>query len=229
MESLRHYDDLAALFDYPGPDYPVRVWAAHQSAALRVPEAGGALQAFAKALPPLPELQEIFTRSFDVQAITTLSVGYLLFGDDYKRGALLANLHREQEAAGVDVGVELPDHLPAVLRLVARWADRELATELVQEVLRPAVDRMIAEFSPDRMERRDRLYARHFRTLIESSSARAAMFREPLVALARVLEADFGALETRDQGRGDDFLRSLGRELEIETTEGRPAPAGRLL
>lgn len=32
------------------------------------------------------ELQELFLRSFDLQAITTLDIGFVLFGEDYKRG-----------------------------------------------------------------------------------------------------------------------------------------------
>jgi hypothetical protein len=33
----------------------------------------------------------LFTRSFDVQAVTTLDLGYIVFGEDYKRGELLVN------------------------------------------------------------------------------------------------------------------------------------------
>lgn len=225
--SLSHYDAFAALFDYPGAEYRAHVWAAHGSVVERCPEAAARLEVFAAALPDaLTELQEIFTRSFDLQAITTLSVGYLLFGDDYKRGELLAQLNREHRCAGVDCGCELSDHLPNVLRLVARWSDRDLVAELVQEILRPAVERMIAEFGPGRMEQRNRLYAKHFKTLIASSAERGTMFREPLAALAAVLDRDFQRAERRPPVRNSDFLESLGRELDIEATEGRPTARG---
>jgi nitrate reductase assembly molybdenum cofactor insertion protein NarJ len=237
MGSLEHYEHLAALFEYPGVDYPDRVRAARASLAGRYPAAASHLDALAGALPSGPgplepdvvaELQEVFTRSFDVQAITTLSVGYLVFGDDYKRGELLTHLRREQTAAGVAAGVELPDHLPAVLRLLARWSDRDLAAELVQEIVRPAVQRMIAEFGPERMQERDRLYEKHFRTLI-ASPTRATLFRDPLAALASVLDQDFERSERAGVVADSDFLRSIGRELDIEATEGRPAPRGRML
>ncbi len=71
-----------------------------------------------------------------------------MFGDDYKRGELLVNLNREHGAAGIDCGDELPDHLPNVLRLLARWEDRELAAEFAEEILHPALERMVAEFEP---------------------------------------------------------------------------------
>jgi nitrate reductase assembly molybdenum cofactor insertion protein NarJ len=227
MRSLSHYDEFAALFDYPDADYPAGVWAAHVAVADHCPEAAARLETFAATLPDaVHETQEIFTRSFDVQAITTLSVGYLLFGDDYKRGELLANLNREHREAGVDCGRELSDHLPNVLRLMARWPDRALVTELVQEVVRPAVERMLAEFGPERMAQRDRLYAKHFKTLIAASAERGTMFREPLAALAAVLDRDFERAEPKPAERNSDFLQSIGRELDIEASEGRPTPSG---
>lgn len=223
MRALSHYDAFAALFDYPDAGYGAHVWAAHGTVVEHCPEAAARLETFAASLPDaVTEIQEIFTRSFDIQAITTLSVGYLLFGDDYKRGELLANLNREHRAAGVDCGRELSDHLPNVLRLIARWADHDLATELVQEVVRPAVERMLGEFGPARMEQRNRLYAKHFKTLIASSAERGTMFREPLAALAAVLDRDFPRSERKPPARNSDFLESLGRELDIEATEGRP-------
>jgi nitrate reductase assembly molybdenum cofactor insertion protein NarJ len=227
MRALSHYESFAALFDYPGADYRARVWAAHGAVVEHCPEAAARLETFAAALPEATtEIQEIFTRSFDIQAITTLSVGYLLFGDDYKRGELLANLNREHRDAGVDCGRELSDHLPNVLRLMARWADHELVTELVQEIVRPAVERMIAEFGPARMEERNRLYAKHFKTLIAASAERGTMFREPLAALAAVLDRDFQRAEREPPARNLDFLESLGRELDIEASEGRPTAPG---
>ena len=229
---LHHYRELAPLFEYPGQDYPARVKAVCKLLEGRYPLAAVDLNAFAIALPsqngafPAPaldEMQEIFTRSFDVQSITTLSVGYIVFGDDYKRGELLVNLNREHREAGVDCGSELSDHLPNVLRLIARWRDEEIVVEFVEEILHPALERMISEFDTARMEQRNRLYEKHFKTLIASSAERATIFRMPLMALLAVLTVDFGLSERRHQERESDFLRSIGRELDIETSEGRPA------
>jgi nitrate reductase molybdenum cofactor assembly chaperone len=228
MRSLSHYDALAALFDYPDADYAARVEAARRRLGASYADARAQLEIFEAAVrrATVTEIQEIFTRSFDIQAITTLSVGYLLFGDDYKRGELLAHLNREHRDAGVDCGRELSDHLPNVLRLVARWSDHDQLTELVQEVVRPAVERMIAEFRPARMEERNGLYAKHFKTLIASSAERGTMFREPLTALAAVLDRDFERTERKPPVRNLDFLESLGRELDLEATERRPTVSG---
>lgn len=234
MQPLAHYEQLAALFEYPQRDYPAQVRRVRQLLDGRYPVAAARLASFASALPSegetfsaaaLDEVQEIFTRSFDVQSITTLSVGYVMFGDDYKRGQLLVNLHREDQEAGVDCGSELPDHLPNVLRLIARWQDPEMVVEFVEEILHPALERMIAEFGTERMEQRNRLYEKHFKTLIASSVERGTIFREPLAALVTVLREDFGLCESVRPEQKNDFLRSIGRELNLEAGEGRSSPS----
>ncbi len=234
MQTLAHYEQLAALLDYPGEDYPGRVRKARGLLESRYPLAAAELDAFEKALPSegelfsaeeLDEVQEIFTRSFDVQSITTLGVGYVMFGDDYKRGELLVNLSREHDEAGLDCGTELPDHLPNVLRLIARWQDQALVLEFVEEILHPALERMIAEFRSQRMKQRNGLYKKHFKTLIVSSVERGTIFRGPLVAVLEVLKEDFGLSEWKPPEQDNDFLRSIGRELDIEANEDRPAPS----
>lgn len=224
MQTLAHYEQLAALFDYPGEYYPGLVRRTYRLLESRYPLAAAELDAFAKALPSeLDEVQEIFTRSFDVQSITTLGVGYVMFGDDYKRGELLVNLSREHDEAGLDCGTELPDHLPNVLRLIARWQDQELVLEFVEEILHPALERMLAEFRPQRMKQRNGLYRKHFKTLIVSSAERGTIYRGPLAAVLEVLKEDFGLSEWNPPEQDNDFLRSIGRELDIEANEGRPA------
>ena len=233
MTAMRHYERLAALFEYPGPDYPACVHKASAAVAAACPEAAAELDVFGESIPgggedlspeALDEMQELFTRSFDVQAITTLSVGYVMFGDDYKRGELLVNLNREHREAGIDCGTELSDHLPNILRLLVRWQDRELVVEMVEEILRPALRQMIAEFDPKRMEERNRLYKKHFKTLITSSVERVAIFGLPLRALAAVLDRDFALQERTQPQPKHDFLRSIRQELDIEASAEQPAP-----
>ncbi len=76
---------------------------------------------------------------------------------------------------------------------------------------------------------RNRLYKKHFKTLIASSAERATMFRAPLAAVLRVIKEDFGLSEWKPPEQDNDFLRSIGRELDIEANEGRPARSGRML
>lgn len=238
MHPHAHYEHLARLFDYPQLDYPRWVQSVYDLLAGRYVIAAAEIAAFAQVLPTegetftqeaLDEVQEIFTRSFDVQSITTLGVGYVMFGDDYKRGELLVNLNREHREAGIDLGAELPDHLPNVLRLVARWEDRELATEFVEEVLHPCLERMIAEFGQRRSQARDGLYQKHYKTLIVSSAERATIYREPLAAVLAVLKQDFALPEWTPVEENNDFLGRIGQELEIEANEGKAAKSGGML
>jgi nitrate reductase assembly molybdenum cofactor insertion protein NarJ len=231
-----HYEHLAALFQYPRRDYPAWVQATYDLLAGRYLIAAAHVAAFAQALPTdgepltpeaLDEVQEIHTRSFDVQPITTLEVGYVVFGDDYKRGELLVNLGREMRAVGVDCGRELADHLANVLRLLARWEDRALAAELVQVILHPALERMVAEFGQRRSHTRERLYREHFKTLIVSSAERGTMYLEPLSAVLEVLKADFELGDPLPEIAGRDFLRALEQELVIEAEEEAPSTGGR--
>jgi len=146
-----HYRLLAALLEYPDAKYPQRVQDLSTFLDGRYVKSAAELDQFIALLPghDLLLMQDLFTRSFDVQAITTLDVGYVLFGDDYKRGEMLANLNREHAAAGIDCGTELADYLPNLLRLLAVLEDEELVGDLVTGVLAPALLEMIGkEMSP---------------------------------------------------------------------------------
>ncbi len=94
----------------------------------------------------LKEQQEYYLKTFDVQAVCYLDIGYVLFGEDYKRAQFLVNLKQEHQKAGVDCGTELADHLPNVLKLLEATNDHEFADELGFVVLIPAIRFMILKF-----------------------------------------------------------------------------------
>ncbi len=159
----------------------------------------------------------MFTRSFDVQAITTLDLGYVLFGDDYKRGAVLVNLNREHREAGVECYSELADHLPNILRLLAKMQKPDLRSELVEKIVAPALQRIIAEFNPEKMEKKKAVYKKHHKTLIESSERYGTIYQYPLKALYRVLKTDFEFQEAEALSRSAGFLKSVNTEMDIES------------
>ncbi len=221
MGRRSHYNVLAALLEYPDAEYPQSVRKIRDSLDGLYPSACTELSAFLELLPKddLTTMQELYTRSFDVQAMTTLDVGYVLFGDDYKRGVLLANLNSEYREAGVDTGTELADHIPNLLRLMAVIKDEEVLQDLAYAILAPALLEMIREFSPDRIEDRNKSYKKHYKTLIETPSVKASAFtlyRHALKALYDVLKKDFSLIEEIPLERTNDFLTSVRRENEIE-------------
>jgi len=216
-----HYHALADLFEYPDAEYPHKVRAAKRVIDDRYPVAALALERFLELLPEsdVVAMQELFIRSFDVQAMTTLDIGYVLFGDDYKRGELLANLNREHREAKNDCGRELADHLPNLLRLLSKLEDTELLEELVDSILAPALQEMIGEFTAERIEKRNESYKKHYKTVIDTpfvSNEAITLYQFPLQALYEVLKQDFSVVETTPSKQTSDFLGSLSTENEIE-------------
>ena len=221
MKDLTHYSVIADIFNYPDEQYPQRVRAVQNKLTSRWPRAARELERFLELLPEsnLVGMQELFIRSFDVQAVTTLDIGYVLFGDDYKRGELLSNLNREHVAAQVDCGHELADHLPNILRLLAKLNDTNLIGELAREIIAPAVNKMIEEFNVKRIKQKNASYEKHYKTLIESPAAdieAATLYKFTLKSLLELLMADFGVVKQIPITQTSDFLRSISNENEIE-------------
>lgn len=136
------YEVLAGLLEYPGED-----WARRMSDAQPI-AAADSVQWFIDGveLLSLSEVQELYTRTFDLNPACALEIGYHLFGENYKRGEFLAHL-RETEAP-FDLGQQhqLPDYLPVLLRLLTKLEDQELRTSLIADCLIPAIDKMFATF-----------------------------------------------------------------------------------
>ena len=218
-----HYRMMAPLFEYPDTEFPARVREILEHLSGSYSEASAELGRFFELLPSddLQAMQELYTRSFDVQAATTLDIGYVLFGDDYKRGILLANLNREHRNASIDTGTELADYVPNLLRLMAVIEDEEVLQDLAYAILGPALLEMISEFSTERIEKRDISYEKHYKTLIEApavASEAVTLYQFALKSLYAVLKQDFSLIETMPLQRSSDFLASVSRENKIEET-----------
>ncbi len=216
--NLIHYTLLADLFGYPDGAYPQKVTDIQKFISDNYPEASRDMDKFAELLPAhdLNKMEELYIRSFDVQSITTMDIGYVLFGDDYKRGELLSNLNREHVKTDNDCGSELADHLPNLLRLVSKLDDQELILEMIEELIVPALKKMISEFEPDRLEKKKELYKKHYKTLIESPGDSSLMYLSGLKALDKVIRKDFSIVDKPEKRQTIDFLQSLDTEIKIE-------------
>lgn len=91
-------------------------------------------------------LQEYYIRTFDVNAACYLDIGYVLFGEESKRGQFLLNMKNEQLKAENDCGTEFADHLPNVLTLLPKIQDAVFREELVVSMLLPALKLMLENF-----------------------------------------------------------------------------------
>jgi nitrate reductase assembly molybdenum cofactor insertion protein NarJ len=148
MDKLYYYKDLADMFRYPDEHF-----AKYSSAFLKMmldelPEKLGVMQQIIDKHMQLSiqGQQEYYLKTFDVQAVCYLEIGYVLFGEDYKRAQLLVNLKNEHKKAEVDCGTELGDHLPNVLTLLSKVSDPEFAEELGFIITSPAVRFMLTKF-----------------------------------------------------------------------------------
>jgi nitrate reductase molybdenum cofactor assembly chaperone len=143
MKSI--YERLADLLEYPGASWCSLIESCGELAAEEIPESSGALSVFREAVTnlSLSELQEVYTRTFDLSPVCALDIGYHLFGENYKRGVFLASL-RETEAP-FDLGQEhqLPDYLPVLLRLLTKLDDEELRSALIVDCMIPALEKML--------------------------------------------------------------------------------------
>lgn len=208
---------IAGLLDFPEAGYTDKVNELQFLLDRRYPEAGVVFKPFGEFVKQvsLEDIQELHTRSFEVQAITTLDLGYLLFGDDYKRAELLVNLSREHTAVGNDCGYELADHLPNVIRLTSMLTDDELKLELLRKLIHPALKKMIGEFDPENLKKKNEVYVRHHKTLIDLAEHSGTIYQRPLIVLLSIIEQDF-ELGTIEKEKTSDFLTSLSTEMKIE-------------
>ncbi|GMV19295.1 MAG: hypothetical protein HS104_30395 [Polyangiaceae bacterium] len=219
IADLSHYALLSRLFDPPAAGFAHEVRAVAARLRDGYPEAAAGLERFAALLPAEPvALAELFVRTFDIQAITTLDLGYTLFGEDYKRGALLAGLSAEHRRASNDCGTELGDHLPNVLRLLAKMPSGEVRDELVHVIVGPAVREMCREFEPARITKKEEIYKKHHKTIIEHADDELrAAYCHAIGALYAVLRADFELKVSLPVEQAGGFVRSVDSEMSIES------------
>jgi len=156
------FELLAHLINYPTSELPFQV--CECAAALRAKRSRAAhpmahFRLFVEQTK-LDKLEELYTATFDLKPVCYPYIGYQLFGDTYKRGEFLARLNARYRESGFVVQGELPDHLGAILRYLARTWD----ADLVAEGVIPSLDRMI-----------DQLEGNPYRDLLQ---AILAMLRE---------------------------------------------------
>ena len=115
------WDRLAELVEYPSASSYARTLDACIDATTPF-DAAAPLEQFRDCLIAggLASMRERYVEAFDFDPSCTLDVTWHQFGDAPERGALLSALREDLARAAVDEGGELPDHLPTLLRLIAR-------------------------------------------------------------------------------------------------------------
>ena len=188
-----HYNLIAQIFDYPDENFRSNITTIKKELISAYPKVIDPLSEFERFINSIShqDLQEYFVRTFEVKALCNIDVGYVLFGEDYKRGEFLVNIQSEHNKAGNDCGSELGDYLPNMLNLLPKIEDQELAKELSFTVLIPAVRQMI-------------------KTFLDKSN----IYLKVLEVLLIILETDFSGLNydqiTIAEVSTKDFFRKQG-------------------
>ncbi len=99
MKNLEHYKLLAELFRYPQNSIFETVNEIQLMLDKNYPNAGLEFKRFSDfiANTPFNQVEEIFQKTFHIQAVCFLDLGYVIFAEDYKRGEFLVNMKAEQD------------------------------------------------------------------------------------------------------------------------------------
>lgn len=144
-----------------------------------IPEASQAMSKFGAFAEQheLWEVEEAFTRTFDVNPTCALEVGWHLFGEEYARGMFLVRMREELRKYDLPESTELTDHISHVLAIVAAMPDDE-ASRFVRACVQPAIEKM-----KQALEGKDTPY------------------RHVVACLASVLTARWGECESSEQSQ----------------------------
>ncbi len=144
------YRMFAQVLEYPTPSLPDQVDKGISLLAFAHREATPMMDEFRAFLQDtsLESMEELYARTFDLQAVCHPYVGYHLFGDGSRRSFFMSGLKGHFKTSGFSSGNELPDHLSTMLRFASNCTTPE-REELVRECIMPAVERMVSGFEDD--------------------------------------------------------------------------------
>ncbi len=91
----------------------------------------------------LPQIEELFTSAFDLQAISFPYVGYQLCGESQARTLFLMKLQEIYNQQNFSSEGELPDHLSVMLRFIGTVPDPQGNLEIISDGLLPALEKII--------------------------------------------------------------------------------------
>lgn len=211
MNDKIQYNLLANLFRYPKEGYVEQVKECTSYLKEHYPIAYHQILPFADVIgeKDLYEIEELFGKTFHIQAICYLDLGYVLFAEDYKRGDFLVQMKNEQRKVNNDCGVELADNLPNAMSLLPLLEDAEFMEELAVRMYIPALEMMIKEFETARMALKEKVRKKKEKVLIQENLSNMNIYKYALEATLTVLQADFNVTAFEEQKIKADPLSSF--------------------
>lgn len=214
MKNRNHYTTLAQVFKYPNTNnYVEDVNRAFDMVNKNYPALTNLFSPFVNFVNnnDLHRIEEVYNLTFHIQAICYLDLGYVLFGEDYKRGEFLVNMKKEQEKINHDCGFELPDNLPMVLELLAITDDTEFVDELGVRILIPALEKMSKEFDMARIALRQKIYKKKEKVVLDKDEAMGNVYGGVIETLYQILQSDFKGITYNN----NDFEPEYGRNFLV--------------
>lgn len=192
MMKYTHYNILADLFRYPDENYKESIEKCEELMKNSYPSAYEMARLFFDYVKSktLYEIEELFGKTFHIQAICYLDLGYVLFAEDYKRGEFLVQMKAEQEKVNNDCGIELADNLPNVLTLMPLLED-DFREEFAKSVLSLALQKMVEEFDSARIRIKDKVRMKKQMVIIQQDLENANIYALALQALLIIVKTDF--------------------------------------
>lgn len=142
---------IGRLLAYPGAGHFEQVERCLASLTREHPDTAPLLRDFVSGTQnmSLEQLRELYTRTFDLNPVCTLEVGWQLYGEEYSRGSFLVNMRGQLRRHGIPESAELPDHLTHVLSLLDKMTPAE-AREFSTTFVMPALEKMLPAFRDKR-------------------------------------------------------------------------------
>ncbi len=144
-EKVRSLGTISRLLSYPDDHYVELVELLYLIVQNELPDAAKGISEFGQFAEQCGEfeLEEAYTRTFDVNPACALEIGWHLFGEDYMRGQFLVRMRGELAKYEIPESSELPDHLTHVLAVIAEMPDDE-AHQFSHACVFPAIHKMLA-------------------------------------------------------------------------------------
>ena len=142
-EKERTLGTISRLLSYPDENYISLVELLYLLVQNELPEAAQGISQFGQYVEQCNEyeLEETYTRTFDVNPSCALEIGWHLFGEDYMRGQFLVKMRNQLSRFEIPESTELPDHLTHVLAVIASMPDDE-AHQFSHACVFPALHKM---------------------------------------------------------------------------------------
>ena len=141
------YETLGRLLIYPTKDVKKIAGECNRTVRSSDSPAATAVANYANHVESstVADMQELYTRTFEINPVCALEVGWQLFGERYERGTFIVKMRQTLRDLQISESTELPDHLVHVLQALDRLESDE-ATQFAGLFLVPAVNKMIAGF-----------------------------------------------------------------------------------